>query len=118
MNLIKIILFIFLSTLTLTSNAKNFEFQGQWCGKWDDIYKTCFTIVKNEKQWEAEYKWEENLGAGFSKKNLRGKQVNDNTLDFEGKIIILNLNEPNTATAVGLFQTHSRSANLVKILND
>ncbi len=109
---------IFLTLFAVSSSAENdFQFEGVWCGKWDDIYKTCFTISKIKNAYKVLYKWEENQGSGYQKKEIPGIQMNANTIDFKGKIFIVNLKERNKATAVGIFKHHSRTALLEKEVN-
>ncbi|WP_144393769.1 hypothetical protein [Pleionea sediminis] len=88
------------------------EFKGRWCGEWDDKFQTCFTIDKHDGYFSAFYEWEEFIGGGFQKKTIRGKRLNDNTLDFKGKILIFNLKNPDQAVAMGIFRHHSRVAEL------
>jgi hypothetical protein len=88
------------------------QFEGRWCGKWDNLYQTCFTIERTNNGYKTLYQWEEHLGGGFQEKVIFGKQLNANTLDFKGKIIIFDLKNGLHATAVGIFQHHSRTAAL------
>ncbi|NVJ51333.1 MAG: hypothetical protein HWE13_02005 [Gammaproteobacteria bacterium] len=100
----------------LSANAADpFDFEGQWCGKWDGVYNTCLTVSKQPQGFTAFYEWEEQLGAALQKKSLKGVRVNDNTLNFEGKFLIINLKDPNIATAVGMFKSHSRIAPMVRV---
>lgn len=97
---------------TQLSATSAIEFEGRWCGKWDNIYQTCFTIEKTEQGFKTLYQWEEHLGGGFQEKFITGKQLNANTLDFKGKIIVIDLKQNGRATALGVFQHHSRTADL------
>lgn len=88
--------------------------EGTWCGKWDGLYKTCFTINRKDQGYQALYEWEEQLGRSLQKKWLKGIRMNDNTINFENKIIVFNLQQKNSATAIGIFEFHSRTTKLTR----
>ncbi|MEE4244343.1 MAG: hypothetical protein V2I33_02965 [Kangiellaceae bacterium] len=98
-------------------------FVGKWCGKWDQTYQTCYTISKDggsidsKMRYSMLYEWQEQIDGGFNKKTIEGRQVNSNTIDFQGKIIILDLTQKikKNAIGVGLFERYSRIALLKKI---
>jgi hypothetical protein len=119
MNKKRILFLAFIANLLLTSptiaTETQFQFEGRWCGKWDNIYQTCFTIERTKEGYKTLYQWEEHLAGGFQEKTIVGKQLNANTLDFKGKIIIFDLKNHQRATAVGIFQHHSRTAELTLV---
>ncbi|MCO7226462.1 hypothetical protein [Pleionea sp. CnH1-48] len=97
-----------------TVNAKELDFTGTWCGQWDATYKVCFDITTNDDGYQSFYRWEEYLKRPMKKKHLKVEQINANTLNMEGKYLIIDLHAPNTAFAFGLFDHQSRVALLKK----
>lgn len=107
--------FIALIVSQPTLAEESFGFEGQWCGHWDGIYKTCLTVSKQADGYEAFYEWEEQRGAALQKKMLKGTVINANTIDFERKVLVINLHDHNKATAVGLFKEFSRIAPMIRV---
>lgn len=99
-------------------NNKDISMIGTWCGQWDGIYKTCLTIEATNHGFKAHYQWQEHKNGGFHKKQLKGKQLNINTINFEGKLFAINLQDHNKATAFGIFQQHTRVAQLSRQMKD
>lgn len=91
---------------------------GVWCGQWDGIYKTCLTIKATHQGFTAYYQWQEHKNGGYHKKQLQGKKLNVNTINFEGKLFAINLQNHNNATAFGIFKQHTRVASLSRQLED
>ena len=94
------------------AQAKEISVTGVWCGKWDNIYATCFNVKKVAQGYQVAYRWEETIGRGFHKKTLEGQLANANTLDMSGKYLIIDLKDHNKAIAVGIFEHHSRIAQM------
>ncbi|NVJ59951.1 MAG: hypothetical protein HWE27_06145 [Gammaproteobacteria bacterium] len=96
------------------AESEDLDVEGTWCGQWDNIYKVCFSIEQKDQGFRALYEWEEQIGRSMQKKQLKGIRMNDNTINFENKIIVFDLTNPNKATGFGIFEQYSRTAKLVR----
>jgi hypothetical protein len=108
---------IFISIFSLSVLAKdvsNESFNGKWCGQWDGIYKTCVTINNIEKGSVALYQWQEQTHGKFNKTEKSINRINRNTLKLDNILFILNENNLDQATSVGMFKVQSRTALLKK----
>ena len=106
---------IILFSLNLKAKgAETSPFIGEWCGKWDGIYKLCIFIEDIKDGAAAKYRWKEFPHGKFKKATKDIERVNLNTLKIDNIWFVLDSEDNSFATAIGVFRMQTRIAQLKK----
>lgn len=89
-NIFLIVFLLVFSQIAQSEDITEQSFYGNWCGKWDGIYKTCLTIKGIEQGSLALYQWQEQTYAKFKKTDKIITRMNRNTLKIDNIIFIIN----------------------------
>ena len=90
------------------------NFNGKWCGKWDNTYSLCIQLNDINNNPIAEYSWQERVDGKFHKTKKRITRFNQYTLKLENIWFTIDKKNPEQAQATGLFTSQTRKARLTK----
>ena len=113
-NVLLSFIFIIFSTNVNSSEITKESFVGEWCGKWDEIYKLCILIDSISPDSKANYRWQEQPFGKFKKSKKDIERVNLNTLRIGNIWFVIDEKNLTQAKVVGVFKFRSRQATLSK----